>query len=210
MTNDAEEGQMADRLEVHQGPRRRGRPSNASKEIAFEAARTAYRSSQRLDMTAIAADLGVGRVTLHRWFGTREDLASEILYQEYSAAFDSARRRAAGRGRDRIIDTLARLQAAIAGDAALAALLAEEPKVALRILTSSGGGFQPRVVESIAQLIRDAEREDGYRPPIDVDTLAYALVRVAEAFVYNDAVVGIKGELAELTSVQALLLDERT
>ena len=38
----------------------------------------------------------------------------------------------------------------------------------------------------------DAEVAAGtYEPPADSDTLAYAIVRLAEAFLYNDAANGI-------------------
>ena len=40
----------------------------------------------------------------------------------------------------------------------------------------------------------------------DPETLAYAIVRLAEAFLYNDAVTGIRGDHERLREVQAALL----
>jgi hypothetical protein len=37
-------------------------------------------------------------------------------------------------------------------------------------------------------------------------TLAYAIVRLAESFLYNDAIIGIRGDTERLREVQALLL----
>ena len=33
-----------------------------------------------------------------------------------------------------------------------------------------------------------------YRPPADPETLAYAIVRLAEAFLYNEVAIGIRGD----------------
>jgi hypothetical protein len=45
-----------------------------------------------------------------------------------------------------------------------------------------------------------------YDPPADPETLAYAIVRLAEAFLYNDASIGIRGDHTRLHAVQAALL----
>ncbi len=45
-----------------------------------------------------------------------------------------------------------------------------------------------------------------YVPPIAPDVLAYAIVRLAEAFIYNDAVAGIRGDNDRLRQIEAALL----
>ena len=69
--------------------------------------------------------------------------------------------------------------------------------------------MQPRNVASIARLI-DAEIDSGhYVAPIPVDVLAYSLVRLGEAFIYNDALAGIRGDTDRLRQVEAALLGVR-
>ena len=41
---------------------------------------------------------------------------------------------------------------------------------------------------------------------MDPATLAYAMVRLAEAFLYNDAVAGMRGDVERLREVEAALL----
>ena len=41
-------------------------------------------------------------------------------------------------------------------------------------------------------------------------TLAYAIVRLAESFLYNDAIIGIRGDTERLREVEALLLGLRS
>jgi hypothetical protein len=45
-----------------------------------------------------------------------------------------------------------------------------------------------------------------YDAPADPQTLAYAIVRLAEAFLYNDAAFGIRGDHERLREVEAALL----
>ena len=66
--------------------------------------------------------------------------------------------------------------------------------------------MQPRVVAAVQRII-DAEVQAGrYRPSIEPDALAYAIVRLGEAFLYNDAIVGIRGDTERLREVEAALL----
>jgi hypothetical protein len=52
-----------------------------------------------------------------------------------------------------------------------------------------------------------AEVEAGtYDPPVEPSTLGYAVVRIAEAFLYNDAVAGMRGDVERLREVQGALL----
>ena len=44
------------------------------------------------------------------------------------------------------------------------------------------------------------------RPLIAPPTLAYAIVRLAESFLYNDAMFGIRGDTQRLHEVEAVLL----
>jgi AcrR family transcriptional regulator len=182
--------------------RPRGRPAGASRADVLAAARAVFLRGWRIDVQAIAAELGVGRATLYRWFGSREGLIGEVLVAEFDALADAAQRDARGRGPARLLDAFDRINRGLAEAPALRRFLEHERDTALRILTSSAGAVQPRAVARIAALI---EAEDD-RPAIDAQTLAYAIVRLAEAFLYNDAAAGIRGDVARLRDVEALLL----
>lgn len=80
-----------------------------------------------------------------------------------------------------------------------------ESTAALRLITRSDGVVHQAAVAIVEQLIEQAQ-EQGYRPPIERNTLAYALVRLWEAFLYNDAVAGFRGDVERLQQVQAALL----
>ncbi len=186
-------------------PRSRGRPPAASREDVIAAATRQYRAGERIDVRAIATELGLGRATLYRWFGTRTDVVGAVLVAEFEGVVTRARAGARGRGAAALLKTFDGVNRALATAAPLRRFL-EQERDGLRLLTSSAGPVQPRVVALVAQLIRDEAAAGHYTPPIDPDTLAYAVVRLFEAFIYNDAAAGFRGDLERLHDVQAVLV----
>ena len=157
-------------------------------------------------MQAIAAELGLGRSTIYRWFGSRDDLIGEAIVAATEPVFDEVSARVRGKGAVRLLDIFDRFNRRLADAPALRQFLEQERDAALRIITSSGGVAQPRVVEMISGVI-EAEIESGdYDPPVDPADLAYAIVRLAEAYLFNDAIVGMRGDVDRLRSVEAALL----
>lgn len=84
-------------------------------------------------------------------------------------------------------------------------LLENEREGAIRVLTSGAGVVQPHLVRRFAEMIDD-EVVRGWEPPMAPDTLAYALVRIGEAFIYSDTVVGLFRDVARLHEVAWALL----
>ena len=56
------------------------------------------------------------------------------------------------------------------------------------------------------QALIENEMAAGYEPPTDPATLAYALVHLRHAFLWNDATSGVRGDYERLREVQAALL----
>jgi AcrR family transcriptional regulator len=187
--------------------RRRGRHPAASREDVLAAALSAYLHGRRVDVRAIALELRLGRTTIYRWFGSREGLIGEVVVRAAQPLFDEARAGARGRGAAALLDTFDRINRALAAAPALRRFL-ELERDALRILTSSGGPVQPRMVAMIEGYIEDEMRR-GFRPPVDPATLAYAIVRLAEAFLYNDATAAVRGDVDRLREIEAALLGVR-
>lgn len=184
----------------------RGRPAAATREDVLAAARRRYLAGERVDVRAIAAEVGLGRATLYRWFGSRETLVGEVIAREAEEYFTRVRAGVEGSGAAALLETFDRINRGLARAPAVRSFLEQEREAALRTLTSSGGVVQPAAVAAIESLI-DAEVRDGtYEPPVDAHTLAYAIVRLAEAFIYNDALAGIRGDVERLRQVEAALL----
>jgi hypothetical protein len=65
---------------------------------------------------------------------------------------------------------------------------------------------QPHMVARVTRFIEDEVRSGAYEPPVEPATLAYAIVRLAEAFLYSDAGSGMRGEVDRLKEVEAAIL----
>ena len=185
--------------------RRRGRRPAASRDDVLATALDRYLRGRRIDVRAIAAELGLGRTTIYRWFGSREGLVGETVARAAEPLFDDARANADGQGGAALLDTFDRINRGLASAPALRSFLALE-RDALRILTSSGGIVQPRAVAKIQGFIEDEVRDGTYGSPVDPATLAYAIVRLAEAFLFNDATAAMRGEVDRLREIEAALL----
>lgn len=172
-------------------------------------ARCRYLAGERVDVTLIASELGVGRATIYRWFGSREDLLGEVIARELERLIAVSRARVRRRGGAGLLQIFDRINRALAEAVPLRRLLEQERDAALRLLTSSTGVVQPRAVAGVESLIAEEVDAGRYAPPADPGTLAYALVRLAEAFLYNDAAAGIRGEHERLHEVEAALLGVR-
>jgi AcrR family transcriptional regulator len=184
----------------------RGRPAAASREQVLAAAMHRYLRGRRVDVQAIAGELGLGRATIYRWFGSREELLGEVLVRAAEPLLESARAGARGKGGAMLLDTFDRFNRSLADAPALRRFVEREREAALRIITSGGGIVQPRMVAMIAGLIEAEVAAGAYEPPVEPKTLGYAIVRLAEAFLFNDAAAGMRGDVDRLKEVEAAIL----
>lgn len=184
---------------------RPGRPAAASREDALALARARFLAGERIDVQAIARELGLARATMHRWFRTRELLMGEVMAELGEERLTVLRERVGGRGAQALLDSFDAFNRELAAADGLRALLTSEHELALRVLTSSSSVVQPRMVAAVQGMI-EAEQRAGFQTKLAPDLLAYAIVRLAEAFLYNDAVAGVTGDTDRLRQIEAALL----
>jgi AcrR family transcriptional regulator len=185
---------------------RPGRPAAATREAALAVARKRYMAGERVDVQAIARELGLARATMHRWFRTREMLLGELLAELGEERLAVVRSRTPGQGAPALLASFDFFNRELAAAPGLRALLAHEKQLGLRILTSSSGIVQPRMVAAVQGMIDREVQAGTFSPPAPPDVLAYAIVRLAEAFLYNDAAVGLQGDTEKLHQIEAALL----
>ena len=132
---------------------------------AFERAREYLRAGRRIDMVALAADLGVARATLYRWTGDRERLMADAVWAEaladrraHPASAIRKKGLAAHPGGVRRTSSPTR-----ADNEGVNAFVQHERGAGLELLTRVNGGFRPRLVAWIRRLI-EAEIDAGTLP----------------------------------------------
>jgi AcrR family transcriptional regulator len=176
-------------------------------EAVFQAALAAFRSPRRLDMRALATQLGIGRATLYRRVGGRDRLLGHVLWYLTRCSVARGLEEAHGLvGVERVLAVVRHLLHDVESGPALRRFLQEEPAAALRVLTTARGDVQPRVVGLLERLLTVEEERGALSLPLDRRVLAYVLVRVCEGFLYADVIADQVPDVALAVEVVGRLL----
>jgi AcrR family transcriptional regulator len=173
---------------------------------AFKLARHKFKAGERIEMQALADELGTSRVTIHRWVGNRDQLLAEVLWSLAEPTLSAARAATHQQGGARVARTLDRFLCGVLATSYMRAFLQREPEIALRILTTKRTTFQARVVEFVRDLIVEEVARGALTPPLPVDDLAYLVVRIAESFFYTDIIAHGEPDPSKATQAIAALL----
>ncbi len=173
---------------------------------AFRLARRGFIAGERLDVSALAAQLGVDRTSVFRWVGNRDALLSELLWSLAEPTLDrvDADARAAGaRGGERVVAVLTGFTDAMISAPYFRAFLHREPVRALKLLTTAASEVQRRFTATVESLLAE-ESGRGWEPPaLPPHDLAYLLVRVAESYTYADLLAGERPDTARAAAALA-------
>lgn len=148
-------------------------------------------------------------MTLYRRVGGREELLSRALWLSTERTLAEAARLADFEhvaGELRTPGVGRHLNKLVAGSEALHRLLADEPALAIRVLTDPRGRVQTGVVAFVERLLRQDRDELGWEPVVEPDALAYALVRLGESFLYADVLASRAPDLTLADRLQAALI----
>ncbi len=187
-------------------PEGTGAPALVPPEI-FAAAVATFVSGRRLDMRSLATRLGVARATLYRRAGNRERLLDELLWWRARRLLtDQVQATADLAGAARLTAVIAGALRVIGSDRPLRVFLESDPETALRILTGTRSTVHQGMAGALENLI-DLERARGaFEATVDTPTLAYAIVRISEAFLYADVIADRPPDIGRaVTVIEALL-----
>jgi AcrR family transcriptional regulator len=173
---------------------------------ALKLARRRFQAAERIDMGAMAEELGVNRVTLYRWVGSRNHLLVETLWALAEATLARQEERVRDRGAERIVQIVTRFVDACVTNAGMRRLLSEEGELVMRLLTRSDAGFQPRLIDAIRRLLDEETRAGRLDLPVDLAEVAYVVVRLIESYVYLDLITGEQPDARRAEPVLRMLL----
>jgi AcrR family transcriptional regulator len=177
--------------------------------IVLTAARWIY-DGRRLDMQALADELGTSRATLFRHAGSREKLLGAALWVLTELMLDAAAARWEAErpaGELHTPGTGRHVNAMVSQSSGLRRLLDDEPALTLRVLTDPRGAVQPGIVAFVETLLRQDMAEFGLVPLIEPDALAYALVRMGESFLYADVLANRRPDVGTANRLQQALIE---
>jgi AcrR family transcriptional regulator len=182
------------------GPRR---PTSLD---AFRLARRRFLAAERVDMSALADELEINRVTLYRWVGSREQLLVEVVWSLTERTLERAKREVRATGAERIVQVVTRFLDYVITNAGMQRWLAEEGELAMRLLTRHDTGFQPRLIGAVERLLRKETDAGRLDLPVDLHEVAYVIVRLIESYTYLDMITGERPDAARAEPILRMLL----
>lgn len=183
----------------------RGKPRKSPLSL-FELATAKWLRGEKLELTQLASELGVARTTVFRWVGTREQLYGEVLSAAYAKMRAPILRTTPGKGHERFAQITRRTLQALCDAKPLRAFIAQDPEFAIRVLTSKSSSVQARSIQQEVELLHEITAEAGVAPSLDIETLAFVVIRIGEAFLYADVISGRKPEIDKAVAAIRILV----
>jgi len=191
---------MADRTVLQQALRD-GAPRRPTVLDAFAAARRRFAAGLRIEMQSLADELGVNRVTLYRWVGSREQLITEVLWAATQKSFSRYRREGS-----RAAAALTSFVRDVNRNAGMQRFLRDEPQLALTLLTSTSGDYQHRYLGLVRELIAEDRSAGLVSDEVPLEDLAYTAVRVTESYIHTRVITGDEPDAHRAEAVLRALL----
>ena len=157
-------------------------------------------------MSEIAAELGVNRVTLYRWFGTRDDFVVEVVWSLALTTFKWVEAKVSAKGAERIVAVVAGFLDTIITNAGMQRWLGEDGEHAMRLLTGRRTDFQQRLIGEIQRRLQEETDASRLHLPVDLHELAYVIVRLIESYTYLDLITGEQPDAGRAEPILRMLL----
>lgn len=149
-----------------------------AREDAIALARAHFLAGERVEMQTVAAGLDIGRTTLYRWVGERDQLLEEVFAGLVDQWFAEVVPQAQGTGTERLLDVMRRFLEFAAAFTPLSEFAAREPALTMRLLLDREGMIATRVKSAVVVLLAEnaAELEVSEKIIDAIEMTAAALV----------------------------------
>jgi AcrR family transcriptional regulator len=161
---------------------------------------------ERIDMSVLADELGVNRVTLYRWFGSRDDFVVEVVWSLAVRTFDYVEAKVNATGAERIVAIVTGFLDTIITNPGMQRWLGEDGEHAMRLLTGRETDFQRRLIDAIQSLLQEEAKASRLELPVELHELAYVIVRLIESYTYLDLITGEQPEAQRAEPILRMLL----
>ena len=181
----------------------------ATRNDALRLAKRVYLQGGRVDINQIAQELGVNRVTVHRWVGTRDALLLEIVWPLSEATLKGVWAEIADTSGPRVPRLMMMYLQAQLTHAGAKRFMLEENERAMKLFTHSSYGHQPRLIAEVRTYLERDLKEGRIVSSLTIDELAYATVRVVESYAYLPSITGDEPDPEGAYRVLKVLLGAR-
>lgn len=160
-------------------------------DAALDAARGHFGAGRRVEMGALAEELGVNRATLYRWIGSRDALLGALVWERMARGLHGADRRAGVDGVvgvQRLATLLTGLFAGADVTSPIRSFVEAEPAAAMRVMTT--GHVHEQLIEHFARVIDEERDADTMTPRYPSRQIAELVVKTGEAVFWFDVASG--------------------
>jgi len=181
-------------------------PRDSGPLLAFHEAGRVWLGGGRIDMSAMSRDLGVNRVTLYRWVGSREQLLVELIWSFSAKTLSDLDRACGATGGERIVQVITGFLDAVITNPGMRHWLATEGESAMRLLTRYETDFQPRLVSWIETALEEETSAGNMDLPAPLSEVAYVIEQLIESYVYLDLITGEEPDAHRAEPILRMLL----
>ncbi len=169
---------------------------------ALRLAREQFLAGERVEMGALAEQLGVNRTTLYRWLGEREQLLGTLISSLIDDWLEQVRPTVRATGIDGVLEIVRRFLELAAGYEPLTTFTRREPPLALRVLTDREGAVTAKGDATVRTVI--AEMLPGREVS---DEIVRAIGLVARTLVWANIAVDQDPDIDGVVELTRTLLE---
>ncbi|MBA4609089.1 hypothetical protein H1W00_11430 [Aeromicrobium sp. Marseille-Q0843] len=164
-----------------------GRPT---KDDAYRLGRRTYLNGERFDLGRMADELGVNRVTLYRWVGTKEQMLVDVTWQLTDLTLRQEWEKAKDSPGPRVPAVIGGFLRAMFSWPEVRRFNEENNAFLMRVMTTAEYGFHARLVGAVRGYVERDVAEGRTTDTVPAQDLAYACVRLVESYVYLPSITG--------------------
>ncbi|MDA8139553.1 MAG: QsdR family transcriptional regulator [Desulfobacteraceae bacterium] len=168
-------------------------------------ARKLWLESKRISINDLANAVGVSRVTLYRWVGSKDRLIEEVLWSFAKPTFENAIRDTPGNGVEHIVEVHRRFMTALGTFEPMRRFVYENPTAAIRIQINDPNSAHGRIIAASANHLRQQVSGGHLEVSLPVARLAEMITFTNGALLYS-ALVGGRDPLPAID--QACIISE--
>jgi AcrR family transcriptional regulator len=184
------------------GPADRSGFRKPTREDAIALARTRFLEGQRIEMGSLATELGIGRTTLYRWVGERDELIGEVVAGLVDDWFTAVAGDVRGTGRERVLDLFRKFLDVAAASEPVTELAEREPALTMRLLLDRRGAVALRSKQLLAE-VTERDLPDREVPENIVDAIEMG----AASLVWANIATGRDPDIDGAVSLTSTLID---
>ncbi len=181
-------------------------PVRPGPDDAVALARQWFLDCRRIDISAVAEALGVNRVTLYRWFGTRDRFLVEVVWSLAEGVLEQIDAELDAGGPERVVTLAVGLLDAALANPGMRRWLAEEGEHAMRVLSRRETEFQPRLIAYFEAVLAQEHAAGRLALPVPGSELAFVVVRLLESYAYLDLLTGEPADAQRARPILRMLL----